>query len=62
MNRQCIGKRPHRRLVYRPGLKVCEIVCAKVANTVVQQREHPVGLQGQDVDTCMQLTLEAQEW
>ena len=62
MNRQRIGKCAHRRVVNRPRLQVCEVVCTKVANAVVEQREHPVSLEGQDVDTRMQLTLEAQEW
>ena len=61
MNRQRIRKRPHRRVVNCPRLEVCKIVCAEVANAVVEQCEHPVGLEGQDVDTRMQLTLEAQQ-
>ena len=60
MNRQRIGKRPSRRLVHRPRLEASHTIGAKVADPVVEQGQHAVRLERQDVDAGMQFALKAQ--
>ena len=59
---QRIGQGSDRRLVDRARFEACHIVGAQVANSVMEKREHPVGLQRQDVNADMQFALEGEEW